>query len=101
MLGSRTSRLTLFPTRRSSDLVLFSLALGNLALGQSTAVLKGTVTDALGAAIPHAKVVAKNQVTGAEWNTESDNVGSYLVPEIGRAHVRTPVTWPSRMPSSA
>ena len=62
--------------------VLFSLALGNLALGQSTAVLKGTVTDALGAAIPHAKVVAKNQVTGAEWNTESDNVGSYLVPAL-------------------
>src|SRR5437868_6331053 len=62
--------------------VLFSLALGNLALGQSTAVLKGTVTDALGAAIPHAKVVAKNQVTGAEWNTESDNVGSYLVPSL-------------------
>src|SRR5207253_9946637 len=82
MLGSRTSRLTLFPTRRSSDLVLFSLALGNLALGHSTAVLKGTVTDALGAAIPHAKVVAKNQVTGAEWNTESDNVGSYLVPAL-------------------
>src|SRR6266699_720060 len=62
--------------------VLFSLALGNLALGQSTAVLKGTVTDALGAAIPHAKVVVKNQGTGAEWNTESDNVGSYLVPAL-------------------
>src|SRR5215469_4310559 len=62
--------------------VLFSLALGNLALGQSTAVLKGTVTDALGAAIPHAKVVVKNQGTGVEWNTESDNVGSYLVPAL-------------------
>jgi Carboxypeptidase regulatory-like domain/TonB dependent receptor len=62
--------------------LLFSLAVGNLALGQSTAVLRGTVTDALGAAIPHAKVVAKNQVTGAEWNTESDNVGSYLVASL-------------------
>src|SRR5215472_7872190 len=62
--------------------VLFSLALGNLALGQSTAVLRGTVTDALGAAIPHAKVVVKNQVTGVEWNTESDNVGNYLVPAL-------------------
>src|SRR5215470_13628571 len=62
--------------------VLFSLALGNLALGQSTAVLRGTVTDALGAAIPHAKVVVKNQVTGVEWNTESDNVGEYLVPSL-------------------
>jgi hypothetical protein len=62
--------------------VLLSLALGSLALGQSTAVLKGTVTDALGAAIPHAKVVVKNQVTGVEWNTESDNVGNYLVPSL-------------------
>ncbi len=62
--------------------LLISLALGNLAMGQSTAVLKGTVTDALGAAIPHAKVVVKNQATGAEWNTESDNVGNYLVPAL-------------------
>src|SRR5438046_8359797 len=62
--------------------VLFSLALGNLALGQSTAVLKGTVTDALGAAIPHAKVVAKNQVTGAKWNTESNNWAGYRVPAL-------------------
>ena len=62
--------------------VLFLLALGNLALGQSTAVLKGTVTDALGAAIPHAKVVVKNQVTGADWSTESDNVGEYLLPSL-------------------
>lgn len=62
--------------------LLFSLALGNPALGQSTAVLRGTVTDALGAAIPHAKVFAKNQVTGAEWHTESDNVGEYLLPSL-------------------
>lgn len=62
--------------------VLFSLAFGNLTPGQSTAVLKGTVTDALGAAIPHAKVALKNQATGEEWSTESDNVGSYLVPSL-------------------
>src|SRR5205809_8136744 len=62
--------------------VLFSLALGNLALGQSTAVLKATVTDALGAAIPHAKEVAKHQDTGAEWNTEADNLASYLAPAL-------------------
>ncbi|HEX2662458.1 MAG TPA: TonB-dependent receptor [Candidatus Acidoferrum sp.] len=62
--------------------VLFSLALGNPALGQSTAVLRGTVTDALGAAIPHAKVVARNQASGEEWRTESDNVGEYLLPSL-------------------
>ena len=77
-------RLSLHPSRYICVLccLLVTLALGSLALGQSTAVLKGTVTDALGAAIPHAKVVAKNQVTGAEWNTESDNVGSYLIPSL-------------------
>ncbi|PYU00865.1 MAG: hypothetical protein DMG38_06160 [Acidobacteria bacterium] len=77
-------RSSLRPTRYIYFFCCFlcSLALGSLSLGQSTAVLKGTITDALGAAVPHAKVVAKNQVTGVEWNTESDNVGSYLVPSL-------------------
>lgn len=44
--------------------VLFSLALGNLAQGQSTAILRGTVIDATGAVVPRAKVAAKNQATG-------------------------------------
>jgi len=58
-------------------LALLFTGLGSVAHAQSTAVLKGTVTDAAGAAVPHAKVVVKNQATGVEWNTESDNVGSY------------------------
>src|SRR5215469_3208735 len=62
--------------------MLLLLALGNLTFGQSTAVLKGAVTDALGAAVPHAKVVVKNQGTGEQWNSESDNVGNYLVPSL-------------------
>ena len=52
------------------------------AMAQSTAVLRGTVVDATGAAVPHAKVVAKNQATGAEWNTESGNLGIYLLPSL-------------------
>lgn len=77
-------RLSLHPGRYICFVfcMLLSVALGNLTFGQSTAVLKGTVTDALGAAIPHAKVAVKNQGTGEEWNTESDNVGNYLVPSL-------------------
>jgi hypothetical protein len=58
-------------------LALLFTVLGSVAYAQSTAVLKGTVTDAAGAAVPHAKVVVKNQATGVEWDTESDSVGSY------------------------
>jgi Carboxypeptidase regulatory-like domain/TonB dependent receptor len=70
---------TMFKKIRFSLLLLALLftGLGSVAYAQSTAVLKGTVTDAAGAAVPHAKVVVKNQATGVEWNTESDNVGSY------------------------
>src|SRR4029077_551388 len=63
-------------------IVILSVVLGSNALAQSTAVLKGTVTDATGGAVPHAKVVTKNQATGVEWNTESDSAGSFLVPSL-------------------
>lgn len=61
-------------------LLLFGLSL--TAQAQSTAVLKGTVTDATGAAVPNAKVAVKNQGTGVAWNTQTDEVGSYLVPSL-------------------
>lgn len=63
-------------------LVLLFSGLSSAAYAQSTAVLKGTVTDAAGAAVPHAKVGVKNEATGVEWNTESDNVGSYQVTSL-------------------
>jgi len=67
---------------RAFLIVILSVVLGSNALAQSTAVLKGTVTDATGGAVPHAKVVTKNQATGVEWNTESDSAGSFLVPSL-------------------
>jgi hypothetical protein len=66
-------------------LMLFALllaGLGSAARPQSTAVLKGTLTDSAGAAVPHAKLVVKNEATGVEWNTESDSVGSYQVSSL-------------------
>ena len=73
-------------------IVVLSAVLGSNVFGQSTAVLKGTVTDATGAAVPHAKVVTKNQATGAEWNTESDSAGSYLVPSLPIGNYKITVT---------
>jgi hypothetical protein len=63
-------------------------ALGGLALlflmvfsvptyAQSTATLKGTVTDSTGASVPHAKIVIRNQDTGVEWPTQTDDQGNY------------------------
>src|SRR5439155_20797543 len=38
---------------------------------------------------------------GAPSGAEMSPTGEFASAEIGRAHVRTPVTWPSRMPPSA
>lgn len=62
------------------------------AMAQSTAVLKGTVTDPSGAGVPNAKVVAKNQATGGEWNSQSDNTGSYLIPSLPIGNYNVTVT---------
>jgi hypothetical protein len=54
--------------------------LSGASFAQSTAVLSGTVTDATGAAIPTARVVATNQSTGVESATQTDTAGAYLFP---------------------
>jgi len=56
--------------------------LGNQTFAQSTASLSGTVTDGSGAAVPGAKVVAKNQATGVESATQTDTAGAYLFPSL-------------------
>jgi hypothetical protein len=73
-------------------LVALLCGLERPAMAQSTAVLKGTVTDSTGAAVPHAKVVVKNLAKGVEWNTESDNSGSYLVPSLPIGNYEITVT---------
>jgi hypothetical protein len=80
ILRNLMGRRSLFS--RAFPMVVLSAVLGSSLLAQSTAVLKGTVTDATGGAVPHAKVVTKNQATGVEWNTESDSAGSFLVPSL-------------------
>ena len=53
-----------------------------VAIGQSTATLSGTVTDASGAAVPNAKVVSTNEATGVASVTQTDAAGSYLFPSL-------------------
>src|SRR5829696_8489192 len=49
------------------------------ALGQSTAVLQGTVTDAKGAVLPNATVTVRNRATATERTTQTDSEGNYQV----------------------
>ncbi|MGB7282036.1 MAG: carboxypeptidase-like regulatory domain-containing protein, partial [Candidatus Acidiferrum sp.] len=76
-------------------LLLFSLALGGLAHAQSTASLNGTVTDPTGAAVPNAQVVAKNEATGVETKTATDDAGAYLFPSLPIGTYSIEVTAPS------
>ena len=48
--------------------------------GQALADLSGTVTDAHGSAVSHAKVSAANEGTGLERNVNADAKGGFLIP---------------------
>ena len=63
-------------------LLLFVASSAFVAQAQSTATLRGTVVDASGAGVPVSRVVVRNQTTGIEWTTQSDDAGLYLVPSL-------------------
>src|SRR5438094_3511680 len=67
---------------RAVLLAALSAVLGTTALAQSTASLSGTVSDATGAVVVNAKVVATNQGTGVESATQTDTAGAYLFPSL-------------------
>ena len=74
--------------------VVLSAFLGANALAQSTAALSGTVSDATGAVVVNAKVVATNQATGVESATQTDTAGTYLFPSLPIGIYRILVTAP-------
>jgi hypothetical protein len=76
------SSMTLRNFFRFILLTVLLSGLGSTAFAQSTAVLSGTVTDATGAVVPGARVVATNQATGVESATQTDTAGSYLFPAL-------------------
>jgi hypothetical protein len=70
-----------------SRLVLLALALlagAFTAYGQisSAAPLSGTVADPVGAVVPGAKVVVKNEATGATFNTTTVSNGTFTIPTL-------------------
>src|SRR5690348_7275233 len=79
---------------RAFLLAVLSAALGASALAQSTASLSGTVSDATGAVVVNAKVVAANQATGIESVTQTDTAGAYLFPSLPIGIYRVQVTAP-------
>src|SRR5437879_5943148 len=87
-VGSRNSFF------RAFLLAVFSAVLGASALAQSTASLSGTVSDATGAVVVNAKVVATNQATGVESATQTGTAGAYLFPSLPIGIYRIQVTAP-------
>src|SRR5256886_2490976 len=87
-VGSRNSFF------RAFLLAVFSAVLGASALAQSTASLSGTVSDATGAVVVNAKVVATNQATGVESTTQTDTAGAYLFPSLPIGVYRVQVAAP-------
>src|SRR5215813_4776997 len=67
----------------SKLLLIFALccaAVPRLYCQVATAELSGTVIDATGAAVPNAKVTARNVATNIERSTVTGTTGSYIVP---------------------
>ncbi len=56
--------------------------LGSAAMAQVTASIRGTVTDASGAAVAGAKIVIKGSALGIERTAESNTEGEYEVPAL-------------------
>src|SRR5829696_7509601 len=60
-------------------MLVAALLATSTALGQSTATIQGTVTDAKGAVLPNATVVVKNKNTSTERTAQTDSDGNYQV----------------------
>jgi hypothetical protein len=73
-------------------LLILVCGLCSTAMAQSSASLNGTVTDATGAAVPGAKVLARNQATGVDSSTQTDTSGAYLFPALPIGLYRIEVT---------
>src|SRR5437899_5252310 len=79
---------------RAFLLAALSAVLGTSLLAQSTGSLSGVVSDATGAIVVNAKVVATNQATGVESATQTDTAGAYLFPSLPIGIYRIQVTAP-------
>lgn len=63
-------------------LLLLAFVFSAAAFGQTTASIKGTVTDPSGAAVAGAKITVKSSDLGIERTTQTNSVGDYEVPAL-------------------
>jgi hypothetical protein len=75
-------------------LMLLLLCFSVTALAQSTATIKGTVTDSGGAVVPNAKVLIHNVGTGVDRTTQTDANGDYLVSALPVGNYRVEIQAP-------
>src|SRR5277367_1262199 len=68
---------------------------------QSTGTITGTVFDATGSVIANAPVTVRNQGTGEERITATDNAGIYLVASLPVGSYRVEVKAPGMQPMAA
>lgn len=67
-----------WPNKSASSILLFlSISLAISAFAQSTATLRGTVTDPSGAVVANTEVAAHNAATGARYTTKTNASGIY------------------------
>ena len=71
--------------------ILFILGSGR-ALGQGLARISGSVTDATGAAVPGATIVATRLATGEKSTATSNGEGGYVFPSLAPAEYDLEVT---------
>src|SRR5947209_5244310 len=62
-------------------LILF-LSVAQLQGQSNQGSIAGNIVDSTGAAVPHAKVIAKNKETGVLLTAESSDTGSYRFPAM-------------------
>src|SRR5260221_1311020 len=74
------------PARILFQLLLLTILLivvgSTAALAQTTASIKGTVTDSSGSAVAGVKIIVKSQGLGIERTTQSNSSGDYEVPGL-------------------
>ena len=89
-------------SRSASCAVLATaLLLVGSAFAQSTGTITGTVYDTTGSVIPNAPVTVRNQGTGEERITATDNAGIYLVPSLPVGRYRVEVKANGMQPMAA
>src|SRR3954467_10959304 len=78
-----------------------TIILSTLSFAQSTATLRGTVTDQSGAVVANAKVTVRNEATGIERSTQSDSTGNYQLAALPVGTYTVDVNAPGMAPQTS